>query len=95
MHQRNTPQKPPTKVKRTRKELKTTLENKKKVATDSPRSVLKRKNRVEEGKALGLRVEREHESTNLRAQKMMRGKMEPFVVPIVVKAVPLVVQTIR
>jgi hypothetical protein len=75
--------------------LKTTLENKKKVAIDFPRCAFKRKNRVEEGKALGLRVEREHESTNLRARKMMRGKMEPFVVPTVVRAVPLVVQTIR
>jgi hypothetical protein len=43
--------------------LKTTLENKKKVAIDFPRCAFKRKNRVEEGKALGLRVEREHERT--------------------------------
>jgi hypothetical protein len=32
-------------------------------------------------------VKREHESTNFRAQKMMRGKMEPFIVPIMVQAV--------
>jgi hypothetical protein len=35
------------------------LENKKKVATYSPRSVLKRKNKVEEGGASGLGVKRE------------------------------------
>jgi len=29
----------------------------------------------------------EHESTNLRAQKMMRGRVEPFVVPTVVHVV--------
>jgi len=32
------------------------------------------KNKIEEGGTLGSRVKREHESTNLRAQKMMRGK---------------------
>ncbi len=44
------PQKP-TKVKRTREEMQTTLENGKKATIDSPRSVLKRKNKVEEGGA--------------------------------------------
>jgi hypothetical protein len=53
------PQKPPTKVKRTREEMKTTLENRKKVATNSSRSVFKRKNKVEKGGALGSRVKRE------------------------------------
>jgi hypothetical protein len=43
-------------------------------AIDSPRSVLKRKNIVEEGGTLGSRMKREHESTYLRAQKMMRAK---------------------
>jgi hypothetical protein len=47
------------KVKRTREEMQITLENKKKVTIDSPRSALKRKNKVEEGKALGLIVKRE------------------------------------
>jgi hypothetical protein len=42
------------------------LENREKVATDFPRSALKRKNKVEEGRASGLGVKREHESTNLR-----------------------------
>jgi hypothetical protein len=45
----------------------TTLENKKKVVIDSPRSVFKRKNKVEERGALGLRVKKEHESIDLRA----------------------------
>jgi hypothetical protein len=34
----------------------------------------------------------EHESIHLRAQKMMKGIVEPFIVPIVVRpVVPLVV----
>jgi hypothetical protein len=35
------------------------LENRKKVTTDSPRSVFKRKNKVEEGGALGSGMKRE------------------------------------
>jgi hypothetical protein len=38
--------------------VQTTLENKKKVAIDSPRNVLKMKNRGEEGGALGSGVKR-------------------------------------
>jgi len=45
------------------------LENRKKVATYSPRSVFKTKNKVEEGRALRSGVKKEQESTNLRAQK--------------------------
>jgi len=33
-------------------------------------------------------MNRECESTDLRAQKMMKGRMEPFVVPTMVRAVP-------
>jgi hypothetical protein len=44
---------------------------------------------------LGLGVKREHVSTNLRAQKMMRGKLEPFVVPTMVRAMPPMVQVVR
>jgi len=51
VYQKENPQKPQIKVKRTREEMQTTLENKKKVATNSPRSVFKKKNRVEEGGA--------------------------------------------
>jgi hypothetical protein len=36
-----------------------TLENKRKVATESPRSVIKRKNKVEEGGASRLGVKKE------------------------------------
>ncbi len=43
--------------------MQTTLKNKKKVVVDSPRSALKNKNKVEEGEASSLGVEREHEST--------------------------------
>ncbi len=43
--------------------MQTTLENKKKNTIDFPRSVFKRKNRVEKGGASSLRVKREHEST--------------------------------
>jgi hypothetical protein len=39
--------------------MKTTLENRKKVVTNSPRSVFKKKNKVEEGGASSLGVKRE------------------------------------
>jgi hypothetical protein len=45
------------------------LENRKKVVANSLRSVLKKKNRVEEGGAPGLGVKREHESTDVRHKK--------------------------
>jgi chemotaxis regulatin CheY-phosphate phosphatase CheZ len=64
--------------------MQTTLENKKKATTNSPRSVHKRKNKVEEGKALGSRMKKEHENTKPKAQKMMRGKVEPSIMPLVV-----------
>ncbi len=70
------------------------LKNKKKVAINSPRSVVERKNKVEGG-TLSSRVKREHESTYLRAHKMMRGKVEPFAMPIVVRVMPTTVQVVR
>ncbi len=75
--------------------MNTTLENKKKVASNSPRSAFKRKNRVEERGASSSRVRSEHECTYLRAQKMMKGRVEPSVMPIVVKAMPIVVHIVR
>jgi hypothetical protein len=84
VHQKENPHKPP-KVKITKEEMQTTLENRKKVVADSPRSVLKRKNRVEEGGASCLGVKREHESINVRAQKMMKGRVEPSVMLIVIQ----------
>jgi hypothetical protein len=33
-------------------------------------------------------MKREHESISLKAQKMMKGKVEPFAMPIMVKVVP-------
>jgi hypothetical protein len=51
------------------------------------RSALKRNNRVEEGGASSSRMKKEHESIDLRAHKMMRGRVEPFAVPIVVQVI--------
>jgi len=59
VHQKENQQKPPTKVKKTREEMKTTLENRKKAVVDSSRSALKRKNIIEEGRASGSRMKRE------------------------------------
>jgi hypothetical protein len=41
VHQKENPQKPLTKVFKTREEMRTTLENRKKATTDFPRSVLR------------------------------------------------------
>jgi hypothetical protein len=46
VHQKENPQKPPTKVKITREEMRTRVENKKKIVVNFPRSVFKRKNEV-------------------------------------------------
>jgi hypothetical protein len=46
VHQKENPHKPPTKVKRTREEMQTTLNKKKKSRLNFPRSALKRKNKV-------------------------------------------------
>jgi hypothetical protein len=59
MHEKENPHKPPTKVLKTREEMWTTLENKKEVATHFLRSALKRKNKVEEGGALGSKMKSE------------------------------------
>ncbi len=48
MHQKENPSKPTTKVLKTREEMQITLENRKKVAINSPRNAFKRKNKVEE-----------------------------------------------
>jgi hypothetical protein len=66
VHQKDNPQKPLAKVKRIKEEMQITLENKKKVVVDSPRSAFKRK-KFEEGRALSLGVKREHEIIDLRA----------------------------
>jgi hypothetical protein len=46
-------------VNRTREEMETSLENRKKVATKSPRSALKRKKKAEQGGALGSGIKKE------------------------------------
>jgi septal ring factor EnvC (AmiA/AmiB activator) len=84
VHQKDNSQKPPAKVKRNREEMQATLENRKKVVAEFPKSALKRKNKVEEGGVLGSRVKREHESIEIRAQKVMRGRMAPFEMPTLV-----------
>jgi len=66
------------------------LENRKKAGADFPRNALKRMNRVEE-RASCLRMNREQDNTNVRAHKMMRGRMEPSTMLIVVWIVPIVV----
>jgi len=40
-------------------------------------------------------MKREQESIDLKAQKMMRGRVEQPTMPIVVKAMPIMVYTIR
>ncbi len=61
------------------------LENRKEVAANFPRSNFKKKNRVEEGGALGSRVKNKQENTEVKTQKMMRGKVEPFAMPTMVQ----------
>jgi hypothetical protein len=63
VHQKDNPQKPPSKVKKIREEMKTSLENKKKVIIHSSISALKNNNKVEDGGASGLGVKREQERT--------------------------------
>ncbi len=85
--QKNNPKKPQTKVKRTRlKEMQVALENRRKIALESPKNVLKRKNIIQEGGAPRSRVKKEQESIEARAQKMMRRRMAPFVVPTLIHA---------
>jgi hypothetical protein len=86
MHQKDNPQKPPVKAKRTKEEMQTTLDNRKKATTNFPISDFKKKNIVEEG---GLK--REQESTYLKAQKMMKGRVEPSGVPTLVRVMPTMV----
>jgi len=81
--------------KRIREKMQIALENRKKVVIDSPRSLFKRKNKVEEGRASSSRMMREQESTNLRADKMMRGRMEPFAMTIMVRVMPTIVQSVK
>jgi hypothetical protein len=59
VHQKENPHKSLTKVLKTREEMQTTLENRKKAIVDFQRSVFKRKNKVEEGRASCLGVKKE------------------------------------
>jgi hypothetical protein len=59
VHQKDNSHKPLVKVKRTREKMLIALENRKKIAVDFPISAFKRKNKVEEGRALGSGVKRE------------------------------------
>jgi hypothetical protein len=40
-------------------------------------------------------MKKEQESIDLRAQKMMRGKVEPSIVPTMVRVGPIMVQVVR
>ncbi len=86
IHQKENPQKPQAKVKKTREKMQTTLVNKRKVVAKFPRSVLKRKNRAKEGGAPRLRAKKEQENIEAQAHKMMRGKVAPSVVLALVQA---------
>ncbi len=69
VHQKENPQKPPTKVLKFKEELQATLENKKTITINFPINVCKRKNQIEEGGTSCLGMKREQESRNVRAQK--------------------------
>jgi hypothetical protein len=58
VHQKENLDKSPAKVKRTREDMQTMLENRKKATIDSLKSVFKRKNKVEEGGASSSKVKR-------------------------------------
>jgi hypothetical protein len=73
----------------------TTLDNRKKATSYSPRSVFKKKNKVEERRASSSRVKKQHENTHFRAQKMMSNRVQPSIILILTKVVPLVVQIVR
>ncbi len=60
------------------------MENRRKIVVEFPRSAFRKKNKVEEGEALGSEVKKEHESTKTWAQKMMRGKVAPSTMPTLV-----------
>ncbi len=64
--------------------MQTTLENRKNVAINFPKNAPKTKNEVEEGGALSSGVKMEHENIDVKGQKMMKGIVEPFVVPTLV-----------
>jgi hypothetical protein len=57
------------------------LENRRKVVVESLRSAFKRRNKAEEGGALGSKVKKEQDNIKTWAQKMMRGRVPPFAVP--------------
>ncbi len=59
VHQKENPQKPLANVKITREDIHTTLEDIKNAIVHSPTNALKRKNKVEERKALSFRMKRE------------------------------------
>jgi hypothetical protein len=63
--------------------MQVTLEYRNKVVAKFPRSALKKKNKIEEGGALGSRVKKKQESIEAQAQKMIRGRVAPSIVPLV------------
>jgi hypothetical protein len=65
--------------------MQTTLENRRKATTKSPKNAFKRNNRVEEGGASKLRIKKEHESIKIWAQKMMKERAAPSTLPTLVQ----------
>ncbi len=63
------------------------LQNRKKASSDSPRRAFKKKNKVEEGGASTSRMKKEQENIDLKTQKMMRVRVELFIVPTMVQAI--------
>ncbi len=63
VHQKENPQKPQVKVKKTREEMQATLENRRKAIIESARCAFKRKNKVKQGGASGLGVKKKQEGT--------------------------------
>jgi len=63
VHQKDNLQKPQANVKKNKEEMHATLDNRRKAATKYLRNARKKKNKVEEGGALGLGVKKEHETT--------------------------------
>ncbi len=84
VHQKDNPQKPHTKVKRIKGEMQATLETKIKTTAESPRSVFKRKDKIEEGGGSRLEIKKKQESTEARVQKMMKGIMTSSTMPTLV-----------
>ncbi len=71
------------------------MENKKKAIANLPISVLKRNNKVEEGKTSSSGVKKDHESMEATTQNMMKSRVEPSTVLTMVWGMPTMVWVVR